>query len=126
MQRKAKLKILLVDDNNEFLKIIEKVLQTYFSSMIGIIDKASNGQECIDMVRKNSYDVILMDLEMPVMNGLEATKYLSENFPDIKIIALSSKHELNDIQKMNEAGAMDYIIKEKLTKEYLGEILTRL
>lgn len=122
---KPKLKVLLVDDNHAFLKVFNKLLQTSFDSIIETIDLASNGQECIDLVQHNTYDLVFMDMEMPVMNGVQATKYITENFRGIKVIAVSLHSEIGNIQKMIEAGARTYIIKEKLTKEYIGEILNK-
>lgn len=122
---KPKLKILLVDDNQAFLKVFTKLLQTSFNTIIEVIDQASDGQECIDLVQKNNYDLVFMDMEMPVVNGVEATRFITENFRGIKVIAVSLHSELGNIQKMIEAGARSYIIKERLTKEYIGEILTK-
>jgi DNA-binding NarL/FixJ family response regulator len=76
-------------------------------------------------VQKSSYDVVFMDLEMPILSGVEATKYISENFRNIKVVAVSLHNELGSIQKMLEAGAKNYIIKEKISKEYIGGLLAK-
>jgi DNA-binding NarL/FixJ family response regulator len=122
---KPKLKILLVDDNQSFVKVFDKLLRTHFDSKIELIDHASNGQECIDLVHNNTYDLVFMDMEMPIMNGVQAARYISENFRGIKVIAVSLHSEIGNIQKMIEAGARTYIIKERLTKDYIEEILTK-
>jgi CheY-like chemotaxis protein len=125
MIAKPKLKILLVDDNPIFIKLFSKLLQTSFDELIERVDSAENGQDCIDKVQKFSYDVVFMDLEMPVLSGAEATKYITENFRNIKVVAVSLHSELGSIQKMLESGAKNYIIKEKISKEYIGGLLAK-
>jgi CheY-like chemotaxis protein len=125
MIAKPKLKILIVDDNPIFIRLFSKLLQTSFEELIDRVDSAENGKECIEKVQKNSYDVVFMDLEMPILSGVEATKYISENFRNIKVVAVSLHRELGSIQKMLEAGAKNYIIKEKISKEYIGGLLAK-
>ncbi len=122
---KPKLKILLVDDNQAFIKVFDKLLRTHFEQKIELIDLAANGQECINLIQNNTYDLVFMDMEMPIMNGVQATRYITENFRGIKVIAVSLHSEIGNIQKMIEAGARTYIIKEKLTKDYIAEIFTK-
>jgi CheY-like chemotaxis protein len=125
MIAKPKLKILIVDDNPIFIRLFSKLLQTSFEELIDRVDSAENGKECIEKVQKSSYDVVFMDLEMPILSGVEATKYISENFRNIKVVAVSLHRELGSIQKMLEAGAKNYIIKEKISKEYIGGLLAK-
>lgn len=125
MIAKPKLKILIVDDNPIFIRLFSKLLQTSFDDLIDRVDSAENGKECIEKVQKFSYDVVFMDLEMPILSGVEATKYISENFRNIKVVAVSLHRELGSIQKMLEAGAKNYIIKEKISKEYIGGLLAK-
>lgn len=122
---KPKLKILLVDDNQAFIKVFDKILRTHYEQKIELIDLAANGKECIDLIYNNSYDLVFMDMEMPIMNGVQATRYITENFRGVKVIAVSLHSEIGNIQKMIEAGARTYIIKEKLTKDYIAEIFNK-
>lgn len=125
LANKPKLRILLVDDNSSFLKLFEKLFTTYFQEFIETIDTAGNGYECIQKVLKQPYDLVFMDMDMPVMNGVEATKYINQNFRGIVVIAVSLNSELEHIQQMLEAGARNYIIKEKINKEYIQHLLDK-
>lgn len=122
---KPKLKLLIVDDNPTFVKLFEKLFTSHFQDFIETIDTAGNGYECVQKVLKHPYDMVFMDMDMPVMNGVEATKYLNQNFRGIIVIAVSFNSELEHIQQMLEAGARNYIIKEKITREYMQHLLEK-
>lgn len=79
-----------------------------------IIAEVSSGQEAIDYIDNNSndIDVVLMDIDMPVVNGIEATKTITKNHPNIKILALSMHDEEVYITSMIDAGATGYILKQ--------------
>lgn len=103
-----KLKILLVEDVDVNIRLIEKILEGK-----GIeLDTAKNGRICIDKLEKNEYDLILMDLQMPEMNGYEATSYIRNILVlDIPIIALSANISEIEIKKCIEIGMNEYITK---------------
>src|SRR3989344_2243574 len=79
-----------------------------------IVAEVSSGQEAIDYIDNNSndIDVVLMDIDMPVVNGIEATKTITKNHPNIKILALSMHDEEVYITSMIDAGATGYILKQ--------------
>lgn len=122
---KPKLRLLIVDDNSSFLKLFEKLFTTYFLDFIETIDTAANGYECVQKILKQPYDIVFMDMDMPVMNGVETTKYINQNFRGIIVIAVSLNSELEHIQQMLEAGARNYIIKEKINREYIQHLLDK-
>lgn len=124
MNTNFKVKVLLVDDNEQFLKVFNKMLVTGFSDRIEKIDVARNGKECISMVHKYSYDIIFMDIEMPEMNGIETTRYIMDNLRGVKIIGVSMHSALDKIQQLLEAGARNYVVKEKLNKDFVADLLT--
>ena len=78
---------------------------------IDIVGEASNGQEFIDLIRTNVCDVILMDIEMPVMNGIDATTLAIKEQPDLKILALTMFNDDDYIQSMMDAGVRGFLIK---------------
>lgn len=125
LANKPKLRLLIVDDNSSFLKLFEKLFTSYFQEFIESIDTAGNGYEGIQKILKQPYDMVFMDMDMPVMNGVEATKYINQNFRGIVVIAVSLNSELEHIQQMLEAGARNYIIKEKINKEYIQHLLKK-
>ncbi|SNZ01634.1 GAF domain-containing hybrid sensor histidine kinase/response regulator [Flagellimonas pacifica] len=113
-------RILLVEDNvhNQFLA------ETYFNRWGGDIEIAANGQKALDLIEKNKYDVILMDLQMPVMNGFDATYQIrKEKGLKIPIIGCSA-HSLNsDKEQCLEAGMDDYIAKPYTEEELIQTTL---
>ncbi len=106
------LRILLVDDN-EYNRMV--ALETVRAKADVAIAEATNGQEAIDLLRKNDYDVVLMDIQMPVMNGLDATRYIRSKMPapknKIPIIALTASLLRGDMNMCLAAGMDGYLPK---------------
>ena len=73
--------------------------------------RAKNGKEAVEMVEKGGIDVVLMDIKMPVMDGLEATKAIRENHPDLPIVALTANAFDSDRQLALEAGCTEFLSK---------------
>ena len=118
-----KYKILLVDDHPHFVKALKFMLLDYFEDKIESIDVATNGEECINVLREKYIDIIFMDIDMPIMNGVDATKEAINLCRNLVVIALSFHAEMKYIIKMIEAGARNYIIKEEINKEILEKYL---
>lgn len=117
------MKILIVDDNKEFREAFAFLLQENFSDTYDELFEAENGSEAIDIIRKKSIDIVFMDKQMPVMDGIEATKKIVDQYRSIKVIAVSFHSEFEDIKSMLEAGARNYIIKEELNIESVRNCL---
>lgn len=117
-----RIKIILVDDEILFRKGISFLLGR--EKNIEIIFEASNGDELISFLSstKNHPDIIIMDLKMPVINGVEATKIIHEEFPDLKIIALTSYDSKSFVANMIDVGAVSYLIKNATPQELLTTI----
>ena len=115
-------KILIVDDNKINIKIASKILKTYNFD----IDEAYNGQECIDKVKENKYDIIFMDYMMPGMNGVEAFNKLREieGF-DTPVVVLTADVVDNAKEKFMKDGFKDYISKP-IDQKYLKEVIEKL
>ena len=121
-----KFNILLVDDNKHFLEAFEFMLSDVMGDRITNIYKVSNGQECLDFLESNSVEVIFMDLDMPVMNGIQATKVIVDKYRFINVIAVSFHNEMQSIRDMIEAGARNYLIKEDINRENITRIFDSL
>lgn len=105
------LRIGIVDDNSFLMKAIEDKLS--FFEAVSVRLKAINGKDLLDKLQQNSLlDVILMDIEMPVMNGIEATFQVKQKFPQIKIIMLTVFDNDEHIFNAIKAGADGYLLKE--------------
>ena len=110
----AGMRILLVDDNKMNLLIASKFLKKWQAEP----DEASSGQMAVEMVAKNDYDIIIMDLQMPGMDGFEATRIIRRSLPKLPIIALTADAMPETYSKAFAAGMCDY-----LTKPFVPQVL---
>lgn len=117
---KEEYNILIVDDH----KIFREGLSFVISQMKGfkVIGEASNGREFLEMIDNMDVDIVLMDISMPGLNGIDATARAVEIHPDLRIIALSMFCDREYYHQMIEAGASGYILKES-GKEELSKAL---
>jgi CheY-like chemotaxis protein len=121
-----KYKILLVDDNRHFLDAFEFMLTDVVNDFIGSIHKVNNGEECIKFLEQMPVDLVFMDLDMPGLNGIEATKRIVDKYRFIHIIAVSFHNDFQAIRDMVEAGARNYLIKEEINRDNLTRIFSSL
>jgi len=120
-----KIKIALADDNTFLLKAVMEKLS--FFDDFEVRFHALNGQEFTDKLqRENAIDVVLMDIEMPVMNGIEATDWLKKRYSHVKVIMLTVFDNDENIFKAIKAGADGYLLKEIDAKELHDGILETL
>jgi DNA-binding NarL/FixJ family response regulator len=124
---KQNIKIALTDDEQLFRKGISFLLQR--EDNFKILFEAENGQELIDRLdSKNLPDIVLMDLKMPVLNGVETTKVIHKKFPSIKIIALTSYDGKSFITKMIDVGESSYLLKNtnpKVVVHTINEVFNK-
>ena len=99
-------RILIAEDNDSNFILMTYILKRYYQ-----FDRAKNGQEAVDMVEKGNYDLILMDIKMPMMDGMEATRLIKEKHPDLPIIALTANAFDSDRQLAFEAGCDEFLPK---------------
>jgi DNA-binding NarL/FixJ family response regulator len=107
----SKLKILLVDDQSLFAESLRTSLNHYAEDM-DVVGIARNGKEAIVMTAEYQPDVILMDIKMPEMDGVEAVREIKPKYPDIRIIMLSTYHEDMLVRSALSAGASGYLLKD--------------
>ena len=117
-----KINIVIADDEQLFRKGIRFLLEREKS--FNIIFEAENGQELVNFIEASTElpDVIIMDLKMPELNGVEATKAIHKKFPDIKIIALTSYDGKSFITNMIDVGASSYLLKNTDPKTVIHTI----
>ena len=120
------LNILVVEDNHTNQKIITKFLETWNPQ----IELANNGLIALDLLKKKDYDIILMDLQMPEMDGYQTTKIIrswsDEKFKKIPIIAISALSFKEIKNKVFASGINDYISKPFYPEELLKKILANI
>ena len=105
-----KKEILLVDDHQLFRDGIQHLLDQQVD--LEVIGTAQDGRQAIDMVRKHSPQVVIMDVTMPNLNGIDATRRILQENSEIKIIALSMHTHSRFVDEMLKAGASGYLLKE--------------
>jgi len=111
-----KIRVLIADDHQILLDGLKAIITK--DRMLTVLGTASNGLEVLEFLKNESVDVLLLDLQMPVMDGLETTMHVKKSFPDIKIIMLTTNDEGSIITSLFKAGAIGYLLKNA-SKEYL-------
>ena len=106
------IKVAIVDDHKMLSAAIEKMIS--LNKKYTVVNNSINGEDFITSVEKENIipDVVLMDVNMPVKNGIETTQYLKQKFPSIKVIALTMEDEEKTIIAMLKAGARGYLLKD--------------
>jgi DNA-binding NarL/FixJ family response regulator len=114
------IRILIVDDNADFRRRLKEFLAP--EPDMEVVGEAADGQEAIGKVRELQPDLVLMDVRMPGINGLSATRQLRDEMPEVKVIMLS----LYDLEEYREAalasGASGYMVKKSLVQELIPAI----
>ena len=105
----ANIKILLADDHKIVRDGIKLMLEPHVG--IDIEAEASNGKDVLEALKTTVIDLIIMDINMPEMDGIEATRNVKENYPEVKVLALTMSNDDLHIRQMIQAGASGYIMK---------------
>ncbi len=103
------IRLLICDDSAEARRMLRTILAG--DHELDVVGEASDGSEAIALAVDLQPDVILMDVQMPVLDGVEATKRVREHFPAMRIVALAGSDDLDDVQRMLDAGASAYCVK---------------
>ena len=98
MTGKYHIRVVFVDDHFQMHRIVQEILSEV--SDINLVGQAANGQEGIEMCEYYQPDIVLMDVVMPIMDGIEATKILLERMPEIKVLVLSSFQDHESVKTM--------------------------
>ncbi len=109
MSRPDKLNILVTDDHTLFRRGTMMLLESF--DEVGMVDDAENGKEALEKLEKGDFDLILLDLEMPVLDGWETAKKVVSKFPEVKIIMISMHDSLQIISDLIEIGVHSYLLK---------------
>lgn len=119
------IKVMIVDDHHIFRDGLKVIISKHLQeSNIIIVAEASNGEEAIALVEMYVPDIILMDVQMPVMNGIHATKIIKRKYKHTNIIALSTFNESYPVLSMLDAGAKGFLLKNTSVDELMTAITT--
>lgn len=114
------IRVLVVDDHAILRDGIRSLLES--QEDIIVVGEAENGVDAIEFVKTCPPDVILMDISMPQMNGLEATRFIHEHFPGVKVLILTQHDNLEYITPALQAGATGYVLKRSGRRELLNAL----
>lgn len=120
MNTLKEIKVMIVDDHEIFRNGLKMAINKL--KYARVVAEASNGNECLTLLSSELPDIIFMDIEMPVMNGIETTQKALELYPDLKIVALTMFNEDDYIQNMIDTGVRGFLIKN-VTKDILDRAI---
>jgi signal transduction histidine kinase len=113
------IRVLVVDDNAGFRESLLSLLE---AGNLQVVGEAGSGVEALGLVRSLAPDVVLMDVRMPTMDGIEATRRLKADFPDLGVVALSGHEDQEIVRGMLVAGASGYVLKDSDGDEILTAV----
>lgn len=109
------MKVLVVDDNEDARFLLRKRLDQ--KRQFQIVGEASDGAEAVARVEELSPDIVIMDVRMSGMDGVEATRQIKERFPRTSVLAYSAFGDADQMKAMREAGAVGYVLKDAPAEE---------
>jgi DNA-binding NarL/FixJ family response regulator len=116
-----KVRVLIADDHRMFAEALEAILAT--DDRLEVAGHAGDGAEAVRLALKSRPDVILMDIAMPLMDGLQATKQIRKEWPTACVLMLTGSNSRIDVDRAREAGAAGYVTKERIAAELIDAIL---
>jgi len=114
------IKVILADDHQIVLEGLEMLLES--EDDIQIVGQAANGLEVLDLLKAHDVDVVVLDIEMPEMDGVKSAQIITEQYPSVKILILTMHIEQEFIQELLAVGASGYILKNRGKEELVTAI----
>jgi DNA-binding NarL/FixJ family response regulator len=116
-----KYRVLIADDHRMFAEALEAILAT--DHRLEVAGHAGDGAEAVRLALTLRPDVTLMDIAMPIMDGLQATKQIRKQWPTACVLMLTGSNSRTDVDRAREAGAAGYVTKERIAAELIDAIL---
>jgi len=117
----APVSVLIADDQRLFAEALEAILST--DVRVRVVARAADGRSAIDLAREHRPDVVLMDIAMPVLDGIEATRTIRTELPGTRVVVLSGSAATQDVARARGAGAAGYVTKDQIADDLLRAIL---
>ena len=114
-------RVVIADDQRLFAEALEAILST--DARIRVVGRATDGRSAVDLVRDEQPDVVLMDIAMPVMDGIEAAKAIRAETPDTRVIVLTGSDAPRDVSRARSAGVAGYVTKDQIAGDLVRAIL---
>jgi DNA-binding NarL/FixJ family response regulator len=115
------IRVLIADDHRLFAEALEAILSG--ESRIEVVGRARNGAEALELSLELEPDVVLMDISMPVMDGIESTRRIRESRPNACVVMLTGSSSAADVDRSRDAGAVGYVTKDRIASELLEAIV---
>jgi DNA-binding NarL/FixJ family response regulator len=116
-----RVRVLIADDHRLFAEAIEAILTT--DARIAVVGRAANGEEAVALARDGRPDVVLMDIAMPLLDGIAATRAIGVEAPDTRVVVLTGSDAPEDISRARAAGATGYVTKDQVAGDLVRAIL---
>lgn len=116
-----RVRVVIADDQRLFAEALEAILST--DARIHVVGRAVNGQGAIELAREHRPDVVLMDIAMPVLDGIAATEAIRAELPETRVIVLTGSAATNDVSRARSAGAAGYVTKDQIAGDLVHAIL---
>jgi two-component system, NarL family, nitrate/nitrite response regulator NarL len=117
----ASIRVLIADDHRLFAEALEVILAG--DDRISVVAHASDGEEAVRLANELHPDVILMDISMPVMDGIEAAQAIRRTDGDARILMLTGSNSRTDVDRARQAGASGYVTKDRIASELIDAIV---
>jgi DNA-binding NarL/FixJ family response regulator len=114
-------RVVIADDQRLFAEALEVILTT--DGRIAVVGRAANGEEAIALARDDRPDVVLMDIAMPVLDGIAATEAIAAEAPETRVVVLTGSDAPEDITRARAAGAAGYVTKDQIAGDLVRAIL---
>jgi DNA-binding NarL/FixJ family response regulator len=117
----ASIRVLIADDHRLFAEALEVILAA--DERIAVVGHASDGGEAVRLTQELHPDVVLMDISMPVMDGIEAAQAIRDRDGDACILMLTGSNSRSDVDRARRAGAAGYVTKDRIASELIDAIV---
>jgi DNA-binding NarL/FixJ family response regulator len=117
----GRVRVLIADDQRLFAEALEAILTT--DGRIAVVGRALNGEEAVALAREGRPDVVLMDIAMPVLDGIAATEAIHAHAPEMRVIVLTGSDAPDDVTRARAAGANAYVTKDQVAEDLVRAIL---
>ncbi len=114
-------KVLIADDHRLFAEALQAILSV--DERIELVGLAGDGREAVKLAEQHSPDVILMDISMPLMDGIEAAQAIRKRDDSVSIVMLTGSNSRSDVDRARQAGAAGYVTKDRIAAELVQAIL---
>jgi DNA-binding NarL/FixJ family response regulator len=116
-----RVRVVIVDDQRLFAEALEAILAT--DGRITVVGRAEDGHRAVELAREHTPDVILMDIAMPVMDGIDATRAIRSELPATHVVVLTGSAATQDVDRARTAGASGYVTKDQIAGDLVRAIL---